>query len=188
MKQKLAMAIRILTVAPIVALAALTLLWCQAPSFYAAAYHYWYGLCCLTVVPLLAYPVSWIMKSGRTKQRKLAVAFSLVGYGALLGLCIFSKATSAELAVYLMYIGSVVVIAVTSRYPKLHASGHACGVAGPVVALCLLLKPIYCLGLLVLPLVYWSSMVLKRHTWRELLLGTGTPILFLAIFSLAGML
>ncbi|MEA4964521.1 MAG: hypothetical protein VB055_01695 [Oscillospiraceae bacterium] len=187
MKEKLAKIIRVVTVAPIAAFAVLTLLLRNAPGIYAAPFHYWYALGCLSFFPLLAYPVSWIAKTGRKKQRMLAVYFSLVGYAALLGLCIAAKVTSPELSLYITYIGSVVVIAATSRFPKLLASGHACGVAGPAVALCLMLGWGYWPALLVLPLVYWSSLVLRRHTWSQLLLGTATPVLFLCCFHLAGM-
>ena len=188
MKEQLAKWIRIATVAPVGAAVLLTVLRAVQPGFYAAVWHYWYALGSLVLVPLLAYPVSWALRSSRARQRKLAVLFSLAGYFLLLVLCIAAPVSGAECAVYLTYMLSVLVVALTSRFPKLRASGHACGVSGPLTVLIYLhglrwLAP----GLAVLAAVFWSSITLGRHTLRQLLLGAAAPAVIFLAFAAVGM-
>lgn len=148
---------------------------------------HWYALGSLVLVPLLAYPVSWALRSGRARQRKLAVLFSLAGYLLLLVLCIAAPVSGAACAVYLTYMLSVLVVALTSRFPKLRASGHACGVSGPLTVLIYLhglrwLAP----GLAVLAAMFWSSITLGRHMLRQLLLGAAAPAVIFLAFAVVG--
>ena len=78
-------------------------------------------------------------------------------------------------------------LALTSRFPKLRASGHACGVSGPLTVLIYLhglrwLAP----GLAVLAAMFWSSITLGRHTLRQLLLGAAAPDVIFLAFAAVG--
>ncbi|MDV3429060.1 MAG: hypothetical protein LIR50_18870, partial [Bacillota bacterium] len=52
------------------------------------------------------------------------------------------------------------------------ASGHACGVMGPVLICIYFLGKYSWFFLLIIPIVFWSRLKMGRHTLRELLLGT----------------
>lgn len=78
-------------------------------------------------------------------------------------------------------------LALTFRFPKLRASGHACGVSGPLTVLIYLhglrwLAP----GLAVLAAMFWSSIPLGRHTLRQLLLGAAAPAVIFLAFAAVG--
>ena len=63
----------------------------------------------------------------------------------------------------------------STRFFKIKASGHACGVAGPIFSLIYFLGPWVLLGLLLLAAVYWASLSMKRHDKSELLIGSTVP-------------
>ena len=173
MKQHLAKAIRIATVPPIGAAILITLLWTSYPPYHALG-----ALFCLAVLPALSYLV-WVSipplrRRGRPLQRKLAVLFSVVGYGLGLGLALGLGGSRVELCINLCYCFSGALIALTSAL-GLRSSGHAAGVAGPIAVLSLWKSPWYLLGAGVMGAVVWSSLQLKRHTPRELLLGALYP-------------
>lgn len=136
------------------------------------------AILCLGVIPTLSYlvwrAVPTLYRIGRPVQRKLAVAFSVAGY--LLGLifCAACGGSSTEYCIYLCYVFSGVLIAVTSRL-GLKSSGHAAGVAGPVMLLAVRRSPWFLLGFGLLIPVWVSSRKLGRHTDRELLLGALYP-------------
>lgn len=130
----------------------------------------------LSIFPLLSYLlcrfVPVLHRRGRPMQRRLAVIFAVTGYAAGLIFCFAANGSRTEQFVYLTYSLCGVLIAVSTRLLGLKASGHACGVAGPAVILALRKSLWYALGLLALIPVFLSSLALKRHTLRELVVGS----------------
>jgi len=65
---------------------------------------------------------------------------------------------------------------------KLKASGHACGIVGPVAMLIYLQMYIPAIvgALLIIP-VYVSSIKTKQHTPTQLIIGSAIPIIMLVI-------
>lgn len=172
--------VRVMTVAPFMAAFMLTVIWFARPDSYLGFGHYLYALCALTVFPLLSYPVSAIIpalrKKGRDGQRNLAIVFSVVGYIAgILGSVLFG-AGRIELLIFMTYLLSGVSIALSSFVFGVKASGHACGVSGPIAMM------IYVLGLPYIALygllgaVVWASLKIKRHTPVQLVLGSIIPV------------
>lgn len=174
--QKLAKTIRILTLAPLMALGTLILLRLSRPQLFRGTWDIAFPILFLTILPLLAYPLQYcippLRRKGREMQRKLAILLAVVGYfgGAIWA---FASGAAAWLQVLMLtYLISGVLIALFNRLLHIRASGHACGVSGPVLYLLGLLGGKALWGLLMMPLLWWASRVLKRHTGGQLLWGS----------------
>lgn len=175
-KEKLAKTIRILTLAPLMALETLILLHLSRPRLFRGTWDLAFPILFLTILPLLAYPLQYgippLRKKGREMQRKLAILLAVVGYfgGAIWA---FASGAAAWLQVLMLtYLISGALIALFNRLLHIRASGHACGVSGPVLYLLGLLGGRALWGLLLMPLLWWASRVLKRHTGGQLLWGS----------------
>lgn len=175
-QRKLAMAIRIATVPPVMAAATILILHRHFPTEYSLT-----SLFFLTLAPVIAYPIWWVIpklrEGGRKTQRALAVALSVAGYLAGSLWCGFVTREYASLRVYLIYLISGGLIALFSYVFGIRGSGHASGVVGPVAVMVWRLGPWYLLGAGLIAAVFWSSVKLKRHTLPELMLGGIFPVL-----------
>ena len=178
--------IRIITVPPVFALITMTELLILRPEFVGALPFYFEGIVCLTLLPLLAYPlqkhIPRYKERGREGQRTLAMIFSALGY--VIGVAVaFVFSVPRELKmVFVEYLLCGISILVSSKVFKKKASGHACGVVGPVAMLVYLglYIPAAVGAILTLP-VYISSIKTRRHTKGELILGSIIPIAMLLI-------
>ncbi len=172
--------IRIITVAPIAAAAAVTLLFIHG-GFFTYNIHFAAALIALTVLPLSAYPVSLVKKADerRNFQRTLAIVLSVAGYISGTLFSFLTNAPDGEKVLYLTYLLSGVAIAFSSFVLKKKSSGHACGIAGPVALLAYYIHPLYLLGLLLLLPVGYASLKMKRHTLPQLVSGAIIPIVCL---------
>ena len=159
------------------------------PNYFGSIWHVLGGLLFLCILPLLAYPlqkyIPHFKDKGRDGQRSLAMIFSAVGY--LLGtLVAFVTHAPVELKIiYLEYLLCGIAMLVLNKVFKLKASGHACGIVGPV--LLMLYFKMYILAivgtLLIIP-VYVSSLKTKRHTAPQLIGGSFIPLVALGIICL----
>ena len=179
---KLCKIIRIITVAPLAAAVALTLLLLHG-NFFVSNMHYIAALTALTVFPLLAYPISLVKKADERRkfQRTLAIVLSVAGYIGGMLFALSTNASVGERVLYLTYLLSGVAIAFSSFVLKKKSSGHACGIAGPVALLAYYIHPLYLLGLLLLLPVGYASLKMKRHTLPQLISGSVIPILCLFV-------
>lgn len=140
----------------------------------------------LCVLPILAYPlqkyIPHFKDKGREGQRSLAMIFSAVGY--LLGtLVAFITGAPAELKIiYLEYLLCGIAMLVLNKAFKLKASGHACGIVGPILLMIYfkMYIPAAVGALLIVP-VYVSSLKTKRHTALQLIGGSLIPLVALGI-------
>ena len=141
---------------------------------------------CLSVLPLLAYPLQKFIPKfkdkGRDGQRTLAMIFSASGYVCGVAVAFAFGAPKELKMVFVEYLLCGISILVSSKVFKKKASGHACGVVGPVAMLTYLglYIPAAVGAILTLP-VYVSSLKTRRHTAFELLLGSIIPIAMLLI-------
>ncbi len=172
--------VRILTVPPLMALAALSILLAVRPAIFDGVGNYLAAVFFLTVLPLLAYPLQPILPhykdQGRAGQRKLAMLMAVAGYvaGAVMGIvCVVPKGL---MQIYLIYLISGVLTLLFNKVFKIKASGHACGIAGPVAYLVYFVGWPALAGCIVLAMAYWASLRMGRHTWPELLLGSAIPV------------
>lgn len=192
-KEKVCKIIRILTVAPLLALAALTILYFAKSEVFAAGgdtglANYLFGVLFLTAFPLLAYPLQPIVPGfrgkGREGQRNLAILMAVIGY---IGATIYAFAadTTADFrVVVLSYLFSGVLILVFNKVFHIRASGHASGVAGPVAYLLYFLGPVALGGVLLMAVVFWASLTMGRHTLLQLLTGALISVASIALLIL----
>lgn len=187
MKRKIALALRIATVPPVlVVVMVLFLLWKTemfASKTEAAAVVFF-----LAAIPTLAYLLQPILPGfrgkGRSGQRKLAMILSCIGYtaGVIVG---YSVGVGSDVQmIYNTYLLSVIILAILNCF-HIHASGHACSVSGPLLFLCVyghyfVIVPC----VLIAAAVVWSSLVLKRHTVKELSLGASVSMSSFLLMSL----
>ncbi len=186
---KISFVIRKITVPPVFAATLLIIAYIMYPSYFGSVWQMIGGLAFLCVLPLLAYPLQKYIPrfkdKGRDGQRSLAMIFSAVGY--LLGtLAVFVTRAPAELKIiYVEYLLCGLAMLVLNKIFKLKASGHACGIVGPVL-LMLYFKmfiPAMIGTLLIIP-VYVSSLRTKRHTPWQLIGGSFIPLVMLCIIHL----
>lgn len=172
--------LRVLLLAPILALILLATCRIFKPHIFVTGWSFLMAILTLVVLPLLSYPFSVIVpkirEKGRDGQRKLAIIFSMAGY--VIGFCLcFLMTTSQELKVmFLTYLLSASLIGLFTFVIKLKASGHACGMMGPIAYLSYFVSP-WCLTLMLgLIFIYLPAIKLKRHNIFELILGTVFPV------------
>jgi len=187
-RQKLAYFIRVVTVAPIMALVLLVTLFLRAPQVFGNTLSFAATVLFLVVFPILAYPLQPLFPKfrdrGREGQRKLAMVFAVAGY---IGGLIFALATNATrdvLVIYIAYLISGSLVGLINKVFHFRASGHACGVAGPFMLLVYFGQPIGYLGILVLAITWLASLDMKRHTWPQLLAGNAIPFVSLALIAI----
>ena len=183
-KEKLAKIIRVLTIAPIMALLLLVALRIHDPEAFRGP-HFILAVVFIVILPVLSYPLQRFLPRyrdrGREGQRTLAVWMSNLGY--LLGIvsAVCFSAGKKVWVIYLTYFISGGLILFFNNKLKIKASGHACGVTGPVAAGVCMLGPPALFTLPLLALVYWSSLAMRRHTMAELITGTLIPLFALAV-------
>lgn len=176
----LAKIIRIITVAPIMSLVLFTLMWLHGGLIRGVG-EYMVSVIFLTVFPISAYPLQRALppfrERGRDGQRSLAMIMANVGYalGALYAL-IFG-ASSAVLTLFLTYLMSGAALLVINRLFGFKASGHACGLVGPVTALAYYVsRYALAVGAILFAAVIWGSLRMKRHTLPQLIAGGIIPV------------
>jgi len=134
----------------------------------------WAGLAVifLGVVPLLGYVLPAVIRrtaGDKRVQRLVSFVVNLVSYpvGALV--LLVGRAPSVLTAVAFSYVATVVILALVNLFYK--ASGHASGVAGPVMAFFILYGLWALPSLVLLPLVAWARVQVKGHTWPQVAAG-----------------
>lgn len=186
--KKFAYIIRVITVAPIMALVMLLVLFFRDPQLYGSPLHFVFGVLFLVVLPLLAYPLQPLIKKykdkGREGQRALAIIFAVAGY--ILG-CVSALvlgAPSGVLIIFLSYLFSGLLVFLCTKLLHFRASGHACGVTGPFLLLVYFGQLIGYIGIPVLLVSWLSSVYMKRHTHPQLLVGALIPFAALGLVLL----
>lgn len=177
---KLARILNIVTVPPLVSLLILSWLFFSSRFDFSAGW-YLLSLLLLVITPVSGYFfknfIPAIRDQGREGERKLAFIMSLTGYTLGAIIAFVCKGSPLVIIIFLGYLLSVLLLTVVNVFTNLKASGHACGVSGPITLL------LYAAGwkslpvLLVLPVVFWTRLVSGRHTWPELIAGALIGIL-----------
>jgi hypothetical protein len=178
-KQRLAKLIRVVTVAPVMALILLIILYFTRDGFFGNTLNLVLAIVFLVALPLLAYPLQPLIPGfrdkGREGQRSLAMWMASLGYVLGLVSALFLPVSKYLLVIYLTYMISGVSLVLLNKVFKIKASGHACGVAGPIFSLIYFSGPWVLFGLLILAAVFWASLNMDRHDKSELLIGSTVP-------------
>jgi len=193
MKNKVCKFISVISVAPIISLFVLTAIYLHDRSVFGGVLWYGISIMFLTILPISAYLLEHILPAyktqGRKGERKLAFVMCIAGYvlGTIAGL-LFHAPQGIQL-LFVSYLVSGGLLALINSLIKFKASGHACGVAGPCVALIYFfgIKTWYVI-LLLIP-VFWARIAMGRHTFKELISGaaigmTGTLLTILLFMHL----
>lgn len=179
---KIAHAVRIISIPPVMVGILLVLIFTLRDDVITTAAEMVASLLGLTVLPVLAYPVSFIVpsirKKGREGQRSLAMYFSTVGYVAVFVYGLIAGVGTGLMHIYAGYLFSVVIILVSNKVFKVRVSGHACSVSGPLVYSGFFLGVWgIVVGAVCWGVILWASLAMKRHTFKEFVLGTLTCLL-----------
>ena len=173
--------IRKLTVPPVFAALMLIITYVAHPEYYGSFWHFAAGIVFLAVLPVLAYPLQkYIPKfrsKGREGQRTIAMLFSAAGYFLGTGISFLYNSPIQLKIIYLEYLLCGILILLFNKLLRLRASGHACGIVGPVLLLAYLKLYIPAIigTVLIIP-VFVSSVKTKRHTVFQLIAGSIIPI------------
>ncbi len=177
MKRPLAQLIRILSAPSLTAILFMVILKIYAPEAFPSWMEIKISLVFLSVLPMSAYLI-WALipslrKEGRKSQRKLAFIFSGAGY---VGAFIYGALLSGnhDLAmVTTIYLLSVILLIFCNKVLHSKASGHSCGVAGPMIVCVYYFGVVgLVIGGTIYLLVFWASIESRRHTAEEFLEGT----------------
>lgn len=167
--------IRIITVAPFMALLLTTLLYLNDPSMFGGISQYLASIFFLTVMPVLAYPLQPFILGFITKkrdgQRRLAFITAFLGYICGIIFAVVTKAPLTMHVIYWTYFLSVSLLTLFNGFTPWKASGHACGVCGPIVVMVYYLGPVALVSILLYIAMFWASVKMNRHTPLELILG-----------------
>lgn len=178
-KQLLAQIIRVVTIPPVMALMLLVILFVTRFDIFGNYLNLVLAIIFLVVLPVLAYPlqpfIPHFKDKGREGQRSLAMWMASGGYIAGIATALLLPVSNYLLIIYLTYLFSGISLVLLNKVFKIKASGHACGVAGPVFSLIYFLGPWVLFGILLLAAVFWASLSMKRHDKSELLIGTTVP-------------
>ena len=185
-KRALAKALRIITVAPIMAFLAFTVM-LLAGGIFQNVYEYLWTLLFMSVLPLTAYPLQKVIPAfknkGRSGQRTLAMIMANVGYILSIVYAMVADISPKLLAVFVTYVLSGASILIVNKLIGFKASGHACGAAGPVGVLVyfLGLTPQGIISLVVggalLAAVLWGTVKTHSHTASQFIVGGIIPII-----------
>lgn len=181
-KNTVAKTVRVVTIPPLLVTSLLVILYFGRPEFFRGVLDLVAGIVFLAVIPTLAYPLQPIIPGfkgkGRKGQRTLAFITSGIGYIGGMLYALISKVTPELFLIFGSYFVSVIVLTVFNTVLKRKASGHSCGVVGPLIF------TVYFLGwgwlipcVLLAGAVVWSSVALKRHTPNDMLLGGASAML-----------
>lgn len=189
MTYKIAKVISIVTVAPFIGVMVLSWMWYDNPAYFAGNINWYYiSLVLLTLVPVSAYLFKYFMPAirikGRDGERKLAFIMAVIGY--LLGILVFwiFHGPWALFVLFCAYFISGFTLLLFNRYVNIKASGHACGLVGPIAFLICIVGGYSWFTAFLIPLVFWARIKLGRHDMIELIVGSLTSLIPAMVFVL----
>ena len=124
-RQKLAKAIRVISAPPFAAAAFALILYFNPAGAIVRRDQLVACLLGLSVGPVLAYPISAALHTGREKQRVIAMYISLLSYGILLVWSLLRPNSSEFRFVCMTYFMSVIMLIVFNRLLHVRSSGHS---------------------------------------------------------------
>ena len=183
MAAALHLAVRILTMPPIVI--GVTVLLLYAPAGLLTMRELLWCEAFLLLIPLAAYPLREIFHIGKDRrkgQRSTAMVCSAIGYIAGLIWSLLIPRSWLVYILFLSYVISIVLLLLLNAGLRFRASGHACSMTAPAVLLTWKLHPLMLIpSALLIAAVYRSSLKLSRHTLPQMLSGSAVSLLACAI-------
>ena len=188
-RYQLAKIIRIVTIPPVMVGSVLLLLTLYRPDVISHLSQCLMAMLCLAVIPVLAYPLSYILPTlkakGREGQRNLAFVLSALGYTGGVVYAQMAGVSNSLKVIFWTYFLSIILLSILNRWVKVRASGHACSIAGPIGLVCYFLPPVWIVvSLLMYVAIFWASVHMGRHTVKEFILGSITSPLALLVMAI----
>ncbi len=180
-KKQVAKTLRIATIPPLLVAAMLTLLFYLRADIFHSVFDYVMAIVSLAVIPTLAYPLQRFIPKykygGRDAQRKLAFISSIIGYTTGILYALIANVSLELKFIFGTYLFSVLVLTLFNKVLHIKASGHACGVFGPLIHTVFFLGWYWLIPCaLAAYCVVWSSLYLMRHTKKDLFYGGMTAM------------
>ena len=180
--------IRVITVAPVLALIMAGLVAGSCGDVFPSPWHLAYSMFFLGILPLLAYPLQKYIPAykdkGREGQRNLAIIFAAAGF--TLG-CVMSFAFPASdglRVIFLEYVCGALAVLVFNKGFHIRLSGHACGALAPVALFLYFgLYRAAAAGMALAVLVFVASIETKRHTFFQLIGGGLVPLVSIIVIG-----
>ena len=175
-KLRAAKIIRVVTVPPVFAALLTTILYiAMGDAAFANRFHYAEAVFSLSLLPVVPYALCAVIpalkKRGRKFERTVALIFSVTGFA------FFGGGVQVEKVMFATYLCSGLLLAILSFIFKYRASGHACGVAGPVAMLTAYLGAAFLPAALLLVPIGISSVRLGRHTVLQVIIGSAVSVI-----------
>ena len=137
--KKLGIIIRKITIPPVFALVLLISVCLSNLNNISILLHAIEGVIFIAIFPVLAYPLQKHIPAykdkGREGQRSLAIIFSFAGYSIAVIIAFLFKSPEIIKFIYLNYLFCGFSILLCDKVFKIKASGHACGVTGPLITM-----------------------------------------------------
>lgn len=176
-KDKAAKIIRIFSIPSLFVLMTLLTAFLKSEEIIESTGQFFISLFFLGVVPVMSYIVHALVpalrRRGRECQRNMAFAFTAIGYIAGIIYAFTADVSAGLKEIFLGYFLSYVLLLIMNKAFKFRSSGHAAGIAGP------LLYMVYFAGWATLPVcaalftvVFWASLRTGRHTKNEFISGS----------------
>ncbi len=188
-KLRTAKIIRVATVPPIFAALLTTILYvAMGDAAFANRFHYAEAIFSLSLLPVVPYALCAVIpalkKRGRKFERMVAIIFSVTGYLMGAAFAFFGGGVQVEKVMFATYLCSGLLLAILSFMFGYRASGHACGVAGPVAMLTVYLGAAFLPAALLLVPIGISSVRLGRHTVLQFIIGSAVSVISFAAMYL----
>lgn len=182
MAKKIAKVISVITVAPFVSVLVSSWMWLDNPGYFAGNLNWYYiSIGLLALVPVSAYLLKYAIPSirvqGRDGERKLAFIMAVIGYLAGVLVCQIFHGPRMVSILFGTYFISGFTLLLLNRFAHIKASGHGCGLAGPITFLIYLVGGSSWATALLIPAVFWARLKLGRHDMNELIIGSLTGII-----------
>ncbi len=185
----IAKAVRVITIAPVMAAILFTVLFFKK-DLSVSTWDYIAALAFICLLPVTAYPLQRFLPPFRDRGRdgQRALAFVMCNAGYVLG-AVYAFAFTDSRAIFTLfftYLMSGAVLLIVNKLVGFKASGHACGIAGPVAALAYFGGSAFLwVGGALFFGALWASLYMKRHTVLQFLIGALIPVL--AFFTLVAL-
>ena len=162
--------IRVVTVPPVFAALLTTILYvAMGDAAFANRFHYAEAVFSLSLLRVVPY----------------ALCAVIPGYFMGAAFAFFGGGVQVEKVMFATYLCSGLLLAILSFIFKYRASGHACGVAGPVAMLTAYLGAAFLPAALLLVPIGISSVRLGRHTVLQVIIGSAVSVIsFVAMYLL----
>lgn len=158
MKNRLAKVISRVTVVPVIAFFTVLLSFIYRKRCFSSTGWLIYTIVFLTLLPLSAYPLHLAIpvskNKGRKGERKLAFIMAIISYVFGTIITFIFDAPLIVKKIFMAYLLSGTFLTFVNKGLKFKASGHACGVAGPITLLVHLLGVNMLWLFLLMPFIY----------------------------------